>query len=82
MLSDGLIYQIANFFQEQGDIYLSYQFQKEMFGQSLYQNYEHQKLVQEVADEVISRLNTTLDMQDVFNKIDGLNDKINSLERK
>lgn len=53
-----------------------------MMNQQLYKQLEHEQIVHEVTEEVLSRLNTAVDTQEIFNKIDGLNDKINSLERK
>ena len=79
---NGFTYQFAEFLRKAGDVNLSYTFQKEMMNQQLYKQLEHEQIVHEVTEEVLSRLNTAVDTQEIFNKIDGLNDKINSLERK
>ena len=79
---NGFSYQFAEFPRKAGDVNLSYTFQKEMMNQQLYKQLEHEQIVHEVTEEVLSRLNTTVDTQEIFNKIDGLNDKIDSLERK
>ena len=79
---NGFSYQFAEFLRKAGDVNLSYTFQKEMMNQQLYKQLEHEQIVHEVTEEVLSRLNTTVDTQEIFNKIDGLNDKIDSLERK
>ena len=79
---NGFMYQLINALQKSGDISLAYAFQKKMMYQRLYQQQEHEKIVHEAAEEVLSRLSATVDLQEIFAKIDGLNDKINSLERK
>lgn len=79
---NGFSYQFAEFLRKAGDVNLSYTFQKEMMNQQFYKQLEHEQIVHEVTEEVLSRLNTTIDTQEIFNKIDGLNDKIDSLERK
>lgn len=79
---NGFMYQLINALQKSGDISLAYAFQKKMMYQHLYQQQEHEKIVHEAAEEVLSRLSATVDAQEIFDKIDGLNDKINSLERK
>lgn len=79
---NGFSYQFAEFLRKAGDVNLSYTFQKEMMNQQLYKQLEHEQIVHEVTEEVLSRLNTAVDTQEIFNKIDGLNDKIDSLERK
>lgn len=42
---------------------------------------EREQLVNDTADLVLSRLTLTVDAQEVFDAIDGLNEKINSLGR-
>lgn len=79
---NGFIYQFAEFLRKVGDVNLSYTFQKEMMNQQLYKQIEHEQIVHEAAEEVLSRLSATADAQEIFDKIDGLNDKIDSLERK
>ena len=79
---DGFAYQFTEFLRKAGDVNLSYSFQKEMMNQQLYKQLEHEQIVHEVTEEVLSRLSATADVQEIFDKIDGLNDKIDSLERK
>ena len=40
---------------------------------------EHDRIVQEAADLALSRISLTVDAQEVFDAIDGLNEKIKSL---
>ena len=79
---NGFTYQFAEFLRKAGDVNLSYTFQKEMMNQQLYKQLEHEQIVHEATEEVLSRLNTAVDTQEIFNKIDGLNDKTYSLECK
>ena len=79
---NGFIYQFAEFLTKTGDATLAYTFQKEMMNQQLYKQMEHKQIVHEAAEEVLSRLSATVDVQEIFDKIDGLKDKIDSLERK
>ena len=60
---------------------LRWQFQKDMIKQSLYERQEREQLVNDVANEVLSRISATVDVSEIFDAIDGLNDKISSLGR-
>ena len=40
-----------------------------------------EQMKKEIADDVISRISATVDVSEIFDAIDGLNDKINSLGR-
>ena len=42
---------------------------------------EMEQMKKEIADDVISRISATVDVSEIFEAIDGLNDKINSLGR-
>ena len=42
---------------------------------------EMEQMKKEIADDVISRISATVDVTEIFDAIDGLNDKINSLGR-
>ena len=60
---------------------LRWQFQKDMMKQSLYERQEREQLVNDVANEVLSRISATVDASEIFDTIDGLNDRINNLGR-
>lgn len=64
-----------------GDIMLRYIYQKEMMKQNWLSSEEHNRIVQEAADLVLSRISLTVDASEVFDAIDGLNEKIDSLNR-
>ena len=42
---------------------------------------EMEQMKKEIADDVISRISATVDVSEIFEAIDGLNDKIDSLGR-
>lgn len=42
---------------------------------------EVEQMKKEIADDVISRISATVDVSEIFEAIDGLNDKIDSLGR-
>ena len=42
---------------------------------------EMEQMKKEIADDVISRISATVDVSEIFEAIDGLNDKINSIGR-
>ena len=52
-----------------------------MIKQSLYERQERKQLVNDVANEVLSHISATVDASEIFDAIDGLNDKINNLGR-
>ncbi len=64
-----------------GDIMLRYIYQKEMMKQNWLSSEEHNRIVQEAADLALSRISLTVDASEVFDAIDGLNKKIDSLGR-
>ena len=65
-----------------GDIMLRYYFQKNRIKKSLLERQEREKLVNEIANTVLSRISVTVDAEEVFQEIDELNKKIDSLIRK
>lgn len=64
-----------------GDIMLRYIYQKDMMKQNWLSSEEHNRIVQEAADLALSRISGTVDASEVFDAIDGLNEKIKSLGR-
>ena len=64
-----------------GDIMLSYFFQKEAIRQQLFSSQEREQLVNDITERVLSRISVTVDASEIFDAIDGLNEKIESLGR-
>jgi len=52
-----------------------------MIKQSLWEKQERKQLVKDVANEVLSNISATVDASEIFDKIDGLNEKLESLGR-
>ena len=64
------------------DITLRWWYQKNMMKSSIFESQEKEQLINEVAERVLSRISATVDAEEVFNKIDELQEKIDSLKRK
>ena len=64
------------------DITLRWWYQKNMIKSSIFERQEKEQLINEVAERVLSRISATVDAEEVFNKIDELQEKIDSLKRK
>ena len=65
--------------QNIGDEMLRYQFQKEMMKQSFFSKEEREQLVNETAQEVLSRLHATVDVTEIIEKIEELEKLLNKL---
>ena len=52
-----------------------------MIKQALWEKQERKQLVKDVANEVLSNISATVDASEIFDAIDGLNEKIESLGR-
>lgn len=70
---------IANVMRHCGDNMIANQFRDDMLMQSFNQQREHEQLVKEIADEVLSRISITLNNGDALNQIKGLKQAIESL---
>lgn len=58
---------------------LRYQYQKSMMLQQYYDRQEREQLIKDVAEEVLSRLSATIDVEDIVKGIKELNDEIERL---
>ena len=67
--------------QNMADVALRLYYQETMIKQSLWEKQERKQLVKEIANEVLSNISATVDASEIFDKIDGLNEKIESLGR-
>ena len=63
------------------DVALRLYYQETMIKQALWEKQERKQLVKEIANEVLSNISATVDASEIFDKIDGLNEKIESLGR-
>ena len=64
-----------------GDVMLAWQYQKDMFKQSLLDKEERQALIQDVAAEVVSHLSATVDISEALMEIDELRKAIDGLAK-
>ena len=67
--------------QKTGDIMLRYQFQKEMMKQQFFSKEEYDRIVNDVADRVISRMKITADASEIFDAIDEIERRLKDLEK-
>lgn len=65
--------------QKTGDITLRYYYQKQMIKDALLSEEERKKLIDEVADQVISRISLTADVTDIINSIEEIRKKLDEL---
>ena len=72
----------ANFARSQGEFNIAHQFEMLAFTEQLSRKDEHDKLVKEITDEVLSRLSLTLDANTAIKQINALNNAINNLGNK
>lgn len=67
--------------QNTADVALRLYYQETMIKQSLWEKQERKQLVKDVANEVLSNISATVDASEIFDKIDGLNEKLENLGR-
>ena len=67
--------------QNTADVALRLYYQETMIKQSLWEKQERNQLVKDVANEVLSNISATVDASEIFDKIDGLNEKLENLGR-
>ena len=65
--------------EKTGDTMLAYQFQKDMMYDEIRQRAEREKMIDEIAQRVLSRISATVDVSEIIKSIDDLNDRINKL---
>ena len=80
-MTNGMFDALLKAIEKTGDTALMLQFQHEMFKQQLQQRKEMERMIEGVVERVLSRISATVDASEVVDAIDGLNKKINSLER-
>lgn len=72
---------LLNALVKTGDAALALQFQHAMFKELWLKSQEREKLVEDTADRVISRLSINIDATDVLSKIDELDTAISKLAK-
>lgn len=67
--------------QNTTDVALRLYYQETMIKQALWEKQDRKQLVKDVANEVLSNISATVDASEIFDAIDGLNEKLESLGR-
>lgn len=65
--------------QNIGDEMLRWQFQKEMMKQQFFSEEEYDQLVEDITWKVLANISITVDAEDIIDKIEELNQKLNQL---
>lgn len=65
--------------QKTGDITLRWWYQKQMAKEALLSKAEHDRLVHDTADEVLSRISLTVDATEIIAAIDDIQRRIDNL---
>jgi hypothetical protein len=58
---------------------LRWQYQKDMMKQSILDRQERERLIEDVADRVLSRISITVDAEDVINAIEDIQSRLDRL---
>ena len=58
---------------------LRWQLQKDMMKKDIMRQREYEKLVHDVAQEVLAHINATVDASEIFDAIDGIEERLNKL---
>ena len=81
MRNKSVMEKMLDAMENTGEAALRLQMQRDMMMQAYYDRKEREALVDEVAARVIANIHATVDAQEIFDAIDGLNEKIKSLGR-
>ena len=65
--------------QNIGDEMLRWQFQKEMMKQQFFSKEEYDQLVEDITWKVLANISITVDAEEIIDKIEELNQKLNQL---
>ena len=65
--------------QNIGDEILRWQFQKEMMKQQFFSKEEYDQLVEDITWKVLANISVTVDAEEIIDKIEELNQKLNQL---
>lgn len=65
--------------QNIGDEMLRWQFQKEMMKQQFFSKEEYDQLVEDITWKVLANISVTVDAEEIIDKIEELNQKLNQL---
>ena len=77
--NNGLFVLLLNALGDSIDATMKLHIMHQMMLENANNSQERKQLVQDVADEVLSRITATVDMTDIFLKMDELNERLNHL---
>lgn len=67
--------------QKAGDATLRWQYQKDMMKMQFFSKEEYERIVSDVAEEVISRIKLSVDASEIIDAIDEIERRLKMLER-
>ena len=80
-MSKSMLERYLDALQKAGDETLRWYFQKEMMKQQFFSKEEYDRIVNDVADRVISRRKITADASEIFDAIDEIERRLKDLEK-
>lgn len=80
-MSKSMLERYLDALQKAGDETLRWYFQKEMMKQQFFSKEEYDRIVNDVADRVISRMKITADASEIFDAIDEIERRLKDLEK-
>ena len=80
-MSKSMLERYLDALQKTGDETLRWYFQKEMMKQQFFSKEEYDRIVNDVADRVISRMKITADASEIFDAIDEIERRLKDLEK-
>ena len=80
-MSKSMLERYLDALQKAGDETLRWYFQKEMMKQQFFSKEEYVRIVNDVADRVISRMKITADASEIFDAIDEIERRLKDLEK-
>lgn len=80
-MSKSMLERYLDALQKAGDETLRWYFQKEMMKQQFFSKEEYDRIVNDVADRVISRMKITADASEIFDAIDEIERRLKMLEQ-
>ena len=80
-MSKSMLERYQDAIQKAGDETLRWYFQKEMMKQQFFSKEEYDRIVNDVADRVISRMKITADASEIFDAIDEIERRLKDLEK-
>ena len=78
-MTKGMYNALLKMIQKTGDTALMLQFQHDMVYQQFHERKEREKLIEEIAERVLSRISATVDVSEIIDQIEELRRIIDDL---